>query len=141
MTDEKRWWDPYSAGYCFKLHPVTKLFLKDMKYDWRRQMKLNRIWPFCYMNDKWVCKIYCDKWQTFYDVLLIFAAKAICMWWRTMMYFRYLKPKSNLYQVSCRIFKAHTLDTFILASKKFHTFWFTRVNSYFNVSSLGYSPL
>ena len=35
----------------------------------------------------------------------------------------------------------HTLGTFILASKKFHTFWFTRLISYFNVSYLGFSPL
>ena len=34
-----------------------------------------------------------------------------------------------------------TLDTFILASKKIHTFWFTRLISYFNVSYLGFSPL
>ena len=33
-----------------------------------------------------------------------------------------------------------TLDAFISASKKFHTFWFTRCISYFNVSYLGFSP-
>ena len=32
----------------------------------------------------------------------------------------------------------HTLDTFILASKKFHTLWFTRLISYFNVNYLGF---
>ena len=35
----------------------------------------------------------------------------------------------------------YTLDTFILASKNFHTFWFTRLISYFSVSYLGFSPL
>ena len=32
------------------------------------------------------------------------------------------------------------VDAFISASKKFHTFWFTRCISYFNVSYLGFSP-
>ena len=35
----------------------------------------------------------------------------------------------------------NTLDTFILASKKFHAFWFSRLINYFNVSYLGFSPL
>ena len=33
-----------------------------------------------------------------------------------------------------------TLDTFISASKNFHTFWFNRCNSYYHVSYLGCSP-
>ena len=38
-------------------------------------------------------------------------------------------------------FSTYLLVTFILASKKFHTFWFTRLISYFNVSYSGFSPL
>ena len=50
----------------------------------------------------------------------------------------YLEMNSEEHKVNQII---PTLDAFILASKKFHAFWFTRLISYFNVSYLGFSPL
>ena len=34
-----------------------------------------------------------------------------------------------------------TPDTFISASRKFHTFWFPRLISYLNIRDLGFTPL
>ena len=44
-------------------------------------------------------------------------------------------PVSNWHHPHAEI--SDTLDTFILASKKFHSYEFTRLISYFNISYLG----